>query len=105
MSGYPITLEGENFYANADNRDANGGCFVGRDVHSNPGKDTDGAETPEHLNPVGQWLSDNVFNDGNSGERRSVVHQLSPAAGSGDLEGRELVEPGARSAGQAGQRA
>jgi hypothetical protein len=64
MSGYPITLEGDNFYAGSDNRDANGGCFVGRDVHSNPMKDTDGAETPEHLNPVGQWLADNVANDG-----------------------------------------
>ena len=64
MSGYPITLEGDNFYAGLDNRDANGGCFVGRDVHSNPMKDVDGAETPEHLNPVGQWLADNVANDG-----------------------------------------
>jgi hypothetical protein len=66
MAGYPITLAGENFYASSDNRDANGGCFVGRDVHSNPNKDTDGAETPVHLNPVGEWLSSNVFNDGNS---------------------------------------
>lgn len=64
MSGYPITLDGDNFYAGLDNRDANGGCFVGRDVHSNPMKDVDGAETPEHLNPVGQWLADNVANDG-----------------------------------------
>jgi len=64
MAGYPITIEGNNEYANADNRDANGGCFVGRDVHSNPGKDTDGAETPEHLNAVGQYLADNVFSDG-----------------------------------------
>jgi hypothetical protein len=56
MAGYPITLDGDNFYANLDNRDANGGCFVGRDVHSNPAKDIDGAETPEHLNAVGQWL-------------------------------------------------
>jgi hypothetical protein len=32
-------------------------------VHSNPGKDTDGAETPEHLNPVGTWLQANVFSD------------------------------------------
>ena len=67
MAGYPITIEGDNFYANADNRDANGGCFVGRDVHSNPGKDSDGAETPEHLNAVGQWLSDNVFSDQHAG--------------------------------------
>ena len=64
MSGYPITLDGDNFYAGLDNRDANGGCFVGRDVHSNPQKDVDGAETPEYLNPVGQWLADNVANDG-----------------------------------------
>jgi len=63
MAGYPITVEGDNFYASVDNRDANGGCFVGRDVHSNPGKDGDGAETPEHLNAVGQYLADNVFNN------------------------------------------
>jgi len=62
MNGYPITLAGTNKYANSDNRGASGGCFVGRDVHSNPGKDTDGAETPEHLNAVGQWLADNVSN-------------------------------------------
>jgi cytochrome c553 len=62
MAGYPITLAGTNKYANGDNRGASGGCFVGRDVHSNPGKDTDGAETPEHLNAVGQWLADNVSN-------------------------------------------
>jgi hypothetical protein len=63
MAGYPITLDGDNFYANADNRDANGGCFVGRDVHSNIYKDEDGAETDSHLNPVGQWLQDNVAKD------------------------------------------
>ncbi|MDH5514221.1 MAG: hypothetical protein OEY45_03580 [Gammaproteobacteria bacterium] len=63
MAGYPIDLDGNNFYADLDNRDANGGCFVGRDVHSNPGKDLDGAETPSHLNPIGQWLQDNVASD------------------------------------------
>jgi len=62
MMGYPITLAGTNKYAGGDNRGASGGCFVGRDVHSNPGKDTDGAETPEHLNAVGQWLASNVSN-------------------------------------------
>jgi hypothetical protein len=60
MDAYPITLAGGNRNFNSDNRIANGGCFVGRDVHSNPGKDVDGAETPEHLNAVGQWLADNV---------------------------------------------
>jgi len=62
MDGYPITLAGTNRYANGDNRGANGGCFVGRDVHSNPGKDSDGAGTPEHLNAAGQWLASNVSN-------------------------------------------
>ncbi|RKZ69885.1 MAG: hypothetical protein DRQ44_02265, partial [Gammaproteobacteria bacterium] len=63
MDGYPITLAGGNKYALGDNRGANGGCFVGRDVHSNPGKDTDGVETVAHLNAVGQWLEDNVAHD------------------------------------------
>jgi hypothetical protein len=66
MAGYPIDLDGNNFYADLDNRDANGGCFVGRDVHSNPGKDLDGAETASHLNPIGQWLQTNVANDSGS---------------------------------------
>lgn len=65
MNGYPITLAGGNKYADGDNRGANGGCFVGRDVHSNPGKDSDGVETPAHMNAVGQYLVDNVANDGN----------------------------------------
>ncbi len=63
MSAYPITEDGSNFYVNSDNRLANGGCFVGRDVHSNPMKDIDGAETPEHLNAVGAWLSATVYNN------------------------------------------
>jgi mono/diheme cytochrome c family protein/enamine deaminase RidA (YjgF/YER057c/UK114 family) len=63
MDGYPLTLAGTNLQALGDNRSSNGGCFVGRDVHSNPGKDTDGAETPEHLNAVGEWLADNVFDN------------------------------------------
>jgi len=61
MDNYPITLGGENAQANSDNRLAAGGCFVGRDVHSNTMKDVDGAETPEHLNAVGEWLRQNVF--------------------------------------------
>jgi hypothetical protein len=60
MSNYPITLDGKNFYAKGDNRDAAGGCFVGRDVHGNRNKDKDGAETPEHLNAIGSWLQTNV---------------------------------------------
>jgi hypothetical protein len=65
MNGYPITLAGTNLYATGDNRGANGGCFVGRDVHSNPGKDSDGVETAEYLNAVGQYLKDEVASTGN----------------------------------------
>ena len=63
MDNYPITLGGNNADADGDNRLNQGGCFVGRDVHSNPLKDVDGAETPEHLNAVGEWLADNVFHN------------------------------------------
>ena len=70
MDGYPITLGGDNAQANSDNRLAPGGCFVGRDVHSNPLKDIDGAETPSHLTAVGSWLEANVAND--SGEDRGI---------------------------------
>ena len=63
LDGYPITAHGDNANKDSDNRLGKGGCFVGRDVHSNPLKNLDGAETPEHLNAVGQWLSDNVFNN------------------------------------------
>ncbi len=65
MEGYPITPDGKNAYADADNRDASGGCYVGRDVHSNPDKDKDGVETDEHLNAIGEWLQANVSQIGN----------------------------------------
>ncbi|BCX81667.1 hypothetical protein MIT9_P1245 [Methylomarinovum caldicuralii] len=65
LDGYPITPDGRNHYANADNRDTKGGCFAGRDVHSNPNKDKDGVETPEHLNAIGKWLQANVSKIGN----------------------------------------
>jgi mono/diheme cytochrome c family protein len=72
MDNYPITIHGDNVRATSDNRLGAGGCFVGRDVHSNPLKDVDGAETPEHLTAVGQWLKDNVARNqaglGNSDE-------------------------------------
>ena len=78
MDGYPITYGGENAQAMSDNRLASGGCFVGRDVHSNPMKDVDGAETPSHLNAVGSWLSSNVFNnqDGAAGISGSPTRGL-----------------------------
>ena len=75
MDGYPITLDGDNIaYSDVyddtkDNRLAQGGCFVGRDVHSNPMKDND-ATTPNHMNVVGQYLRDNIVED--SGEFRGI---------------------------------
>ncbi len=70
MDNYPITLDGKNTFAQGDNRDAAGGCFVGRDVHANRNKDRDGAETPEHLNSIGKWMQTNVSNigDGKGGK-------------------------------------
>ncbi|HET7833425.1 MAG TPA: hypothetical protein VFK88_10730 [Gallionella sp.] len=67
MDKYPITLDGKNAYAQGDNRDAAGGCYVGRDVHSNRNKDKDGVETPEHLNAIGKWMQTNVSKIGNNG--------------------------------------
>jgi len=63
MDNYPITTSGDNANADGDNRLGGGGCFVGRDVHSNALKDLDGAETPSHLNAVGEWLYYNVAAD------------------------------------------
>jgi hypothetical protein len=70
MDKYPITIGGNNANAEGDNRKGKGGCFVGRDVHSNPLKDVDGAETPSHLNAIGQWLVSNVAED--TGEWRGI---------------------------------
>ncbi|MEE9395725.1 MAG: hypothetical protein V3V31_01810 [Methylococcales bacterium] len=72
MDGYPITPDGKNFYADADNRDTKGGCFAGRDVHSNPNKDKDGVGTPEHLNAIGKWMQSNVSNIGNGKEGKGL---------------------------------
>jgi mono/diheme cytochrome c family protein len=60
MEQYPITADGKNAYAKGDNRDASGGCYVGRDVHANPNKDRDGVGSPEHLNSIGKWMQTNV---------------------------------------------
>jgi len=64
LEGALLTADGKNAFAKGDNRDAVG-CFAGRDVHNNINKDKDGVETKEYLNPVGQWLQDNVSQVGN----------------------------------------
>ncbi len=70
MDEYPITLGGDNINVAGDNRLNQGGCFVGRDVHSNPLKDSDGAETDSHMTAVGTWLTDNVTHD--QGDARGI---------------------------------
>lgn len=66
MDHYPITADGDNAYAKGDNRDASGGCFVGRDVHANRNKDKDGIQAGGHLNAIGKWLQANVSKIGNN---------------------------------------
>ncbi len=60
LAGFPLTHEATNPYASSDNRNSAGGCFIGRDVHSNARRDDD-VPTPSHLNAVGTWLRDNVM--------------------------------------------
>ncbi|MFQ5431095.1 MAG: hypothetical protein ACE5EN_01155 [Nitrospinota bacterium] len=64
MNGYPITSDGHNAFSNSDNRNAAGGCYVGRDVHSNPFANKDGAGTNSHLNAIGRYLKENVAYEG-----------------------------------------
>lgn len=61
-NSYPITKLGLNAFASGDNRDAAGGCYVGRDVHSNRNRAADLAGG-SHLNAVGSWLVSNVAMD------------------------------------------
>ncbi len=65
MATQSLPPDGQNTYAQADNRDTEGGCFAGRDVHSTPNKDKDGVGTPEHLNAIGKWMQANVSKIGN----------------------------------------
>ena len=62
LAGFPLSSNASNPnpFAASDNRDAAGGCFLGRDVHSNLRRDVD-VPTPSHLNAVGQWLRDHVM--------------------------------------------
>ncbi|MBI5748258.1 MAG: hypothetical protein HZA00_03960 [Nitrospinae bacterium] len=64
MKDYPITSTGENTFAKADNRDAAGGCFVGRDAHSNPAAMKEIGDKTSHLNAIGQYLQKNVAYEG-----------------------------------------
>lgn len=62
MDRFPIDDNGQ--FRGGDIRDKWGGCYVGRDVHSNPNKGSDLGGDPAHLNAVGRWLKENVTQDG-----------------------------------------
>jgi mono/diheme cytochrome c family protein len=61
LNYFPLSSKGE--FRGGDIRDYRGGCFLGRDLHSNP---ETGAKlgTARHLNAIGKWLQDNVLADG-----------------------------------------
>ncbi len=61
MNKFPLTLDGNNFFENGDIRDSKG-CFTRRDVHANPNRNRDGAETKSHLNAIGSYLLSDVMN-------------------------------------------
>lgn len=63
MDRFPMDKDGK--YLGGDIRDKWGGCYVGRDVHSNPKKGQDLGDQSAHLNAVGKWLKENVANKGN----------------------------------------
>jgi hypothetical protein len=61
LNDFPLTADGKNRFAAGDVRDAKG-CFTRRDVHANPRRNQDGAETPSHLNAIGMTLLSEVAN-------------------------------------------
>ncbi len=61
LDEFPLDLSGE--FRGGDIRNYRGGCFLGRDVHSNPAASKI-LGTRSHLNAVGQWLKTNVMKDG-----------------------------------------
>jgi len=63
LKRFPLTRNGLNPFAKGDNRDGAGGCYQGRDVHSNANRNQDGAGTPEHLNAIGRWLDAKVASE------------------------------------------
>jgi len=60
MDDFPLTADGYNFFAKGDVRDAKG-CYTRRDVHANPNRNGDGADTPGSLNAIGEYLLSEVM--------------------------------------------
>lgn len=61
LTEFPLDQHGE--FRGGDVRNYRGGCFLGRDVHSNPAA-AQTLGTRSHLNAVGQWLKTKVMKDG-----------------------------------------
>ena len=61
MTEYPINNEGH--FRGGDIRDYRGGCFLGRDLHSNANSGKV-LGTQKHLNSIGKWIQENVLMDG-----------------------------------------
>ncbi|RMD95759.1 MAG: hypothetical protein D6814_12730 [Calditrichaeota bacterium] len=58
---FPLDRSGH--FKGGDIRQYRGGCFLGRDLHSNPATSRV-LGTNSHLNAIGQWLKQNVMADG-----------------------------------------
>ena len=58
-----LPLDAAGHFRGGDVRDYRGGCFLGRDLHSNPAVRRV-LGTSRHLNAVGQWLQENVLSEG-----------------------------------------
>lgn len=58
-----MPLDAAGHFRGGDIRDYRGGCFIGRDLHSNPAV-THVLGTAKHLNAIGRWMQVNVMADG-----------------------------------------
>ncbi len=58
-----VPLDRAGNFKGGDIRSYRGGCFLGRDVHSNPAAHRV-LGTRSHLNAIGKWLKENVMADG-----------------------------------------
>ncbi len=75
---FPVTRDGANRYAEGDNRDALG-SYTGRDVHSNPYRASE-LHASSHLNAIGKWYRDTVWNEDGKDRGLYCTHCHSPLA-------------------------
>ncbi len=109
MNGYPITADGRNAFSGQsgslgnDNRDASGGSFVHRDVHSNADKFKEGLGRHQHLNAIGRWIRDSVSRE--NGRMKGLWCTNCHNDVSRELYKRDALEPGKAFTPAAGQTA